>query len=92
MRVEYYYRQNLLLFARGESMARLVKAGFTAAEPLDMAHRELHERMLSDLHDFGVRRAAAQFLTAVRSAVARRVKPHTSTFRSDQPADRTLRP
>jgi SAM-dependent methyltransferase len=57
--VEWWYRQNLLMFARGVAASRLEQSGFASARPSRLVHPDLYLRNLSVLEEVpGIKQSA----------------------------------
>ena len=63
--VEWWYRQNLLLFLRGEAMASALDQGMSPTTPLHLVHPALFEQTVTALGaEVGIRAAASQLVRA----------------------------
>lgn len=66
-RVEWWYRQNLLLFARAEQAERVRAAGHEPGPPLRLVHPSLHDQTVrAATRTRGVRESGSNLLDAVR--------------------------
>lgn len=80
-RVVWWYRQNLMIYARGHAAEALRARGFSAGEPLRLVHPELYERLWIDLRTAsGIRAQARGLVRAVgrRVSSSRRARSATS--------------
>lgn len=69
-RVTYWYRQNIMIYARRGAAEALRRRGLSAGEPLRLVHPELYERLRIDLRTAsGIRARARGLVRAVRRRV-----------------------
>jgi SAM-dependent methyltransferase len=69
-RIEWWYRQNTLIYARGDAAARLEALGFAAGPPRQLVHPDLYllvHEMVG--HMRGIRAQARGLVAAVRNRV-----------------------
>jgi hypothetical protein len=74
-RIEWWYRQNILLFAAGEAAFELVKGAHEPSVPHSLVHPVAMDRAAQQLaYQKGVRESARELRSAARRAVRRRLR------------------